>query len=126
MKPHQFEFKLPINPVSAEVSLMMDGKELSGVTSLIVRAGLEGYTKVVIDFEAAALAHFVAYPTFLSTRFGTDEEAHILNQAFWDVAEVLLPCTKTNGVRAVHLSEEGDYFQTARFVNALIERMAEL
>lgn len=55
---HEFEFLLPelpnrtVGQSGMQCKLQMDGKELRGVTGLTVRAGANGFTNVVVEFEA--------------------------------------------------------------------------
>lgn len=68
---HKFEFKLPMFPNQTisdngmPCELKMDGHDMKGVTSLTMRAGSNGFTNVVVEFEAScaveAAAHLVAH-----------------------------------------------------------------
>jgi len=57
---HTFEFKLGKNPYDGS-TLVMDGKELEGVTGLCVRAGANGFTNVAIEFEASTAIKMAAH-----------------------------------------------------------------
>lgn len=60
---HEFEFNLPIFPYDKgadDFKATMNGKPLDGIRSLAVRAGDNGMTNVVIDFEAAVAVKAVA------------------------------------------------------------------
>lgn len=57
---HKFEFKLGKNSHDGS-TLLMDGKELEGVTGLCVRAGINGITNVAIEFEAGTAIKMAAH-----------------------------------------------------------------
>ncbi len=51
---HSFTFNLPVNPHNDSIVLEMDGQPLRGVTDVCVKAGTNGYTNVILGFEARA------------------------------------------------------------------------
>lgn len=68
---HKFDLKLPMFPhqtIGEEgmpCEIKMDGNDLKGVTQLTVRAGSNGFTNVVMEFEASCAVemagHLVAH-----------------------------------------------------------------
>lgn len=64
---HKFNLQLPMYPHQTvsdngmPCKLEMDGKELKGVTGLHVRAGVNGFTNVVMEFEASCAVEFVGH-----------------------------------------------------------------
>lgn len=58
---HKFNFNLPMNPNGPDgCKIEMDGQELKFVTGLHLRADTKGYTNVVIEYYADAMAEFDA------------------------------------------------------------------
>ena len=64
---HLFNFKLPMFPNqriqdnSLPCVLEMDGKQMKGVTGGHLRFGSNGFTNVVIEFEASCAAEFAGH-----------------------------------------------------------------
>jgi hypothetical protein len=64
---HQFKFSLPqfpnqsISENGTQCELKMDGHDMKGVTGGHLRFGANGFTNVVIEFEASCLAEFDAH-----------------------------------------------------------------
>ena len=57
---HEFDIKLGLDGNGPDNHIKMDGKELKGVSSLIMKAGVDGYTNVVMQFDAPMIANVVA------------------------------------------------------------------
>jgi len=53
---HKFDVNLDLNPHTDETYIKLDGKALSGVTDITIRAGANGFTNVVLGMEVSALA----------------------------------------------------------------------
>lgn len=71
---HVFDFNLPIEPSRSEhTKLLMDYEELDGVTGLHVRAGVNGFTNVVIEMEAACAVKFAGELTLHMANVTHDE-----------------------------------------------------
>lgn len=81
MKHHKFKFNLPLDTREAE--LEMDGVPLKGVTGLTLRAGTNGFTNVVLEFSAPALAEFDAV---LITTVNPDDAMELALAAIYDEA----------------------------------------
>lgn len=62
MNKHDFEMRLPFLPTEEpeKTYIRMDGKELKGITSVRVQAGVDGFTNVVLQMDAPVLVEMVA------------------------------------------------------------------
>ena len=91
---HKFDFKLPMFPNQTvsdngmPCELNMDGQPLKGVSSLVVRAGSNGFTNVVMEFEASCAVEFAGH--LVAQLNLSDEQAQmdlggIYDQAMADV-----------------------------------------
>jgi hypothetical protein len=92
---HRFNFKLPMYPNrkigerDLPAVLEMDGKHLPGVTDLTVRAGSNGFTNVVIEFEADVAVEFVGH--LVANLNLTEDQAQILFGGIFDKAVEAYP-----------------------------------
>ena len=117
---HKFNFKLPMSPTHEEVVLKMDGREITGVTDLTVRAGTNGLTNVAIGFEASCAVEFAGKLIANINGFTHDEQvltfASIYQTAKSEVDEEL-----------AHEGTELDseYMLQAQFVKRVIELTLE-
>ena len=68
---HDFDIKLGLTPCDGNTHIKMDGKELKCVSSLVMRAGVDGYTNVVMQFDAPVVARVVAE---LTANISVEEE----------------------------------------------------
>lgn len=90
---HSFNFKLPMNPNgSGDCKLEMDGQGLKAVYGLHLRADCNGYTNVVIEYHADAMAEFDA--ALIAKVAPADEEkleqvlAGVFNKALAEIAKL--------------------------------------
>jgi len=125
-KEHKFDFKLPMHPArkvsdsGLPCELKMDGRDITGVTDLTVRAGTNGFTNVVIGFEASCAVEFAGELIANINGFTHDEQAltfaHIYQTAKSEIDEELT----SEGAEL-----DSEFMLQAQFVKRIIELTLE-
>lgn len=123
---HKFEFKLPMFPNQKiedngmPCELKMDGRDMKGVTSLTMRAGSNGFTNVVVEFEASCAVECAAHLVAHMTGFTFEEQQLQLAGIFREVNEEIKAELEREGANLMD-----EYMAQADFVRRIIELTIE-
>jgi hypothetical protein len=123
---HKFDFELPMYPMqtigqdNVFPMLKMDGKELKGVTGLHVRAGNNGFTNVVMEFEANCAVEFVGHLIANVNTAMDEESAMLLSSIYQDALKQVQSDLDAEGEEL-----EANYFAQAELVKRIIELSIE-
>jgi hypothetical protein len=115
---HSFDITLPMYPPATVSDLKMDGKNLKGVTDLTIRAGGNGFTNVVMEFEAAVAVEFVGHLVAHVQGAENEEMTFELAQIYRDARNQVENELEGEGLEYSHLGQ-------ARLVQRIIETAME-
>jgi hypothetical protein len=123
---HLFNFKLPMFPNQSisengmQCVLEMDGMQMKGVTGGHLRFGANGFTNVVIEYEASCAAEFAGHLVAHMTGFTHEEQQLQLAEIFRDVNNEIMAELESEGANLMD-----EYMAQADFVRRIIELTIE-
>ena len=127
---HKFSVELPLCPNSpgkdeAPFKLEMDGKPLSGVTDMTLRAGSNGLTNMILGFEAGAAVRCTAELIAHVDMVGGEQRILELAEIYRDVTvEVAASVAKEGGTIDNTLDAQAQFVK--RIIELALERLGSL
>ena len=127
---HKFNVELPLYPNKpregeAPFKLEMDGKPLSGVTDITLRAGANGFTNMILGFEAGAAVRCTAELIAHADMTGSEQRILDLAEIYRDVTvEVVASVAKEGGTIDNTLDAQAHFVK--RIIEMTLERLGSL
>ena len=122
---HKFKFSLPMHShqrmcdVGMPETLEMDGKPLKGVKELTIRAGVSGFTNIVMEFDSSCAVELAGH--LVAHMEGASEDRILKLAGIYKEAKAEIDAELDNDGSLL----EQDFIAQGQFVRRIIEMAIE-